>query len=619
MPSPNPQLQASIAQFASQPGVTPDHEAQLRATIGVDADLLKRLNQAAANHQLTGFALPAGGVGSNLVGTYDKTSGVVTLPLNAFQPTGTAASADLRATLRLQEMSVRFAHGTYTDASGAVQPVSQDMVSNLQFTINGAPSLAVEMKRAATTADPTDTHHRMLLENFAPLSGTVAGGTYNGDTKTMSLPPSVLARSPSTFQRVDSPDMTFVLGHETQHAFNHPDKVAAYRAFDTATRAIAADSNPINDYTAPVGQLISAGRDDEAKAQIAGWNALLSKKQQTLPNATLTDMMGINNRRLSDFIEPSPTNPQQARARSGLSFNPDATLSPTPSNIAAQAQNYFDKPPAGTPGLASHQTTGIGHHGDSDYRNYYGAGAVSRAIHFERNYAHAVHGIAPQMQLDLSQLKLREDLLERNGITLPPSNATTPQPYLNTGTNPPIAGLFQNTAASHQHISPIPPFPLESPPSPSPPIASPPRNPTDLDAHDRALLDKIRDSVRGIDQRIGKPWDEQSERISASLLTRAAQMKFSAHDDIRVTFNQATAGLAAGEVVHVHRVGHASPDQAAHHAHMTTADALSMPADERYRQVESIRQSQNAEAQRQQQELARGMNGPGQGAQKLAM
>lgn len=619
MPSISAQLQASIAQFVHQPGVTPDQEAQLRATIIADADLLQRLNQAAANHQLTGFALASTGTGPNIAGTYDKTSGVITLPSNGFQATGTAASSDLRASLRLQEMSLRFAHGTYTDAAGATQSVSQDMVSNLQFTINGSPALAAEMKRAATTIDPTDRNDRMLLENFAPLSGTVAGGTYNGDTKTMSLPPSVLARAPAGFQRFDSPDMTFVLGHETQHAFNHPDKLAACRAFDTAARAIATDNSPVNDYTAPVGQLISDGRDDEAKAQLAGWNALVSYRQQAIPNATLTDMMTLNNSRVHDFVTPDPANQRQAQARPGLSFNPDSSLSATPANIVTQAQYYFDKPPIGTTGLPSHQTTGIGHHGDSDYRNYYGAGAVSRAIHFERNYAHAVHGVAPQMQLDLSQLKLREDLLERNGITLPPSNATTPQPYLNTGTNPPTAGLFQHTAASHQHISPIPPFPLEDSPASPALTASPTRSPTDLDTHDRALLEKIRDSVRGIDQQIGKPWDEQSERISASLLTRAAQMKFSAHDDVRVTFNQATASLAPGEVVHVYRVGHASPDPAAHHAHMTTADALSMPADERYRQVESIRQSQNAEAQRQQQELARGMNGQDQSPQKLAM
>ena len=51
---------------------------------------------------------------------------------------------------------------------------------------------------------------------------------------------------------------------------------------------------------------------------------------------------------------------------------------------------------------------------------------------------------------------------------------------------------------------------------------------------------------------------------------------------------------------------------------MTATDALSMPAEERYRQVESIRQSQN-EAQRQQQQLGRGMRGPDQRARKFAM
>lgn len=76
--------------------------------------------------------------------------------------------------------------------------------------------------------------------------------------------------------------------------------------------------------------------------------------------------------------------------------------------------------------------------------------------------------------------------------------------------------------------------------------------------------------MRGIDPQIGKPWDEQSERISAILLTLAAQMKFSAHDDVRVAFNQATANLARGEVVHVYRVGHTSPDPVARHAHTPT-------------------------------------------------
>ncbi|MBT2748078.1 MULTISPECIES: XVIPCD domain-containing protein [unclassified Lysobacter] len=619
MPSINTQLRASIAQFAHQPGVTLDQEAQLRATIASDADLLQRLNQAAANRQLTGFASASTGAGPNIVGTYDKASGVVTLPSNGFQAGGTAANPDLRASLRLQEMSLRFAHGTYVDAAGVTQQVSQDMLSNLQFTINGSPVLAAEMKRAATTVDPSDRNDRMLLENFAPLSNMVAGGTYNGDTKTMSVPPRVLARTPAGFQRFDSPDLTFVLGHETQHAFNHPDKVIAYRAFDTAAKAIATDNNPVNDYTAPVGQLIGAGRDDEARAQIAGWNSLVSRERQVNPAANLTNMMLLRNSRLHDFIQPDPANSRQAQARPGLSFNPDSTLPMTPGNIAAQAQNYFDKPPAGAPGLPSHRTTGIGHHGDSDYPNFYGAGAISRAIHFERNYAHAVHGVAPRMQLDLGQLKLREDLLERNGISLPPSSAGTAQAYLDTTTNPPRAGLFQHTASTHQHLSPIPALPLEFS-SPAPTVAQPrPGDPNDSDHRDHALLEKVRGAVRELDRQVGKSWDEGSERMSASLLTLAAEQRFSAHDDIRAMFNQPAAGLAAGDVVHVYRVGHPSSDPAAHHAHMRTAEAVSMPAEERYRQTDSIRQAQAEIAQSEQQARTRGPDDPDQGGPKRSM
>ncbi|WAT15987.1 hypothetical protein [Xanthomonas fragariae] len=76
MTNPNAQLQAAIAQFAAQPGITPDQEAQLRAAITQDANLLQHLNQNVANGQLKGFALPQAGAAANLAGTYDMASGV---------------------------------------------------------------------------------------------------------------------------------------------------------------------------------------------------------------------------------------------------------------------------------------------------------------------------------------------------------------------------------------------------------------------------------------------------------------------------------------------------------------------------------------------------------------
>ncbi|WP_185750249.1 hypothetical protein [Stenotrophomonas sp. 278] len=462
MANPNAQLQAAIRQFAAQPGVTSGQEAQLRAAITRNPDLLQDLNQDAANGQLKGFALPHAGSSPNLAGTYDMASGVVTLPTTSLQTTGTVPSPDLTATLRLQSMSLRFAHSSYVDAANVTQPVTQDMVTNLQSTINGSPVLAAEIKRAVTPPGPDQV---ATLQHFASLSGTVAGGTYNPSNQTMSLPPGSLAVPPARF---GSADLTFVLGHEIQHGFNAAGaKAAMVNAYGEAKR-IAQDNNPINDYTVPIGNMIQAGREDEAKAQIAGWNALLSREQQSNPNVNLTDMMALatnpvhqdRTSRVLDFVQLSSTTPGQSEARPGLTFNSDNSMSMTPANVAQMGRNYFDKPPTGTPGHTRQQTTGIGHHGDSDYPNYYRANAVTNIITVDRAYAHPVNGVPPQMQINMGQLRLREDLMERNGITIT-ARTNTPQPYLDTSTSPPRAGLFQHTATTHQHVNPAFSDPLQ--------------------------------------------------------------------------------------------------------------------------------------------------------------
>lgn len=394
-------------------------------------------------------------------------SGVVTLPATSFQPTGTAASADLTAALRVQGMSLRFAHTNYVDAANVTQPVTQDMVTNLQTTINGSPVLAAEIKRAVT---PPGHGQAAPLQHFASLSGTVAGGTYNPTNQTMSLPPSSLAVPPSNF---GSADLTFVLGHEIQHGFNaHSAQLARNAAYAQAGQ-IAQDNNPVNDYTGPIGAVIQSGREDEAKAQIAGWNALLSREQERNPAANLTQMMALakptnpsqqdRTSRVLDFVERDQTNPQQAAARPGLNFNADGKMSMIPANVAQMGQNYFDKPPVGTLGLTRQQTTGIGYHGDSDYPNYYGAGAMSNIITIDRTSAHPVNGVAPRMQINMGSLRLREDLMERNGITIT-SNPNTPQRYYDTSQSPAALHHFDHTNTpsstqnSHQHVPVVPGF-----------------------------------------------------------------------------------------------------------------------------------------------------------------
>lgn len=110
---------------------------------------------------------------------------------------------------------------------------------------------------------------------------------------------------------------------------------------------------------------------------------------------------------------------------------------------------------------------------------------------------------------------------------------------------------------------------------------------------DRVLLEKIREGVRGPDRQIGKPWNEGSERLSASALSMAVRMNFKPDDDMRIASNNATAMHAAGELLFVYRVGAtASPDPAANFAQTPISDALALPAQERYQQIQTMRDTQ---------------------------
>ncbi|MCC4620955.1 hypothetical protein LL965_12950 [Xanthomonas cassavae CFBP 4642] len=185
MANPNPQLEAALAQFAAQPGTTPAQEAQLRAAVVADAD---RLNRQAVSGQLTGFALEVPGGAPNLTGRYDKATGVVTLPAASFQPGGSAANGDLKAVVGLQGISVDFAHKTWRDPAGQTHTVDQDMVSNLQATLNGSPLLASQIKAAVTQGH---VQHVSLLGNSMAAGATYDGSTVqqDGTPKGINLPP----------------------------------------------------------------------------------------------------------------------------------------------------------------------------------------------------------------------------------------------------------------------------------------------------------------------------------------------------------------------------------------------------------------------------------------------
>ncbi len=137
---------------------------------------------------------------------------------------------------------------------------------------------------------------------------------------------------------------------------------------------------------------------------------------------------------------------------------------------------------------------------------------------------------------------------------------------------------------------------------------APPRTPADPDHPDHALLEKMRGLVRGLNERTGKPWDESSERMSASALVMAKEMRFTERDELQLLPNLPSEKYAAGELLHLAGTGPTvSVDPAANRTWMTAADAVAKPVEDRYQQAQDVAQQQELERQ---QALARGPDEP---------
>jgi len=461
-------------------------------------------------------------------------------------------------------------------ASFGQQPgVAQDHLNNLKAALNASPALIDQINDAVAQGH---------LKQIAPLTNPNAGGEYDPQNQAMRLPLAKLTTPPAgpgsnKIAQENAGEITFVLGHELQHGFNRAATRQAYTDFAKDVRQIAKDDPAPRDYTAPTGVLLAQNRRDEATAEIAGWNAVVSRVKSTNANPSLQDIYEAQPSRMKDFIDVAGN---KYTLKPNLALNTDLSLSATPANVEAMGQNYFDKAPR-SPG-------GLGPRGNSDYANYYGRSPVSFVAQTERHYHPSQPGAAaPQMGLNLSRLRLSEKLLEENGIDL--GNHQQPMAYYDFSNQPPAPHLFQHTKTTHQHVSPIAAEVLDSEltrqrtqPTPSPSLPD-----FDHTHPDHDLLEKLRNGVHRLDQETGKAWDDASERLAASALVMAKEKGFTAKDDLQLAFNNPNQRYAAGELLHLSRQGaNESPDPAANRTLMTTAEALSKPVAERYQEAHAV-------------------------------
>ncbi|MEA5125437.1 XVIPCD domain-containing protein [Xanthomonas floridensis] len=628
MAKPSPQLEAALSQLSAGQGVSGDQVAQVRNALASDSKLLAQFEQQAQAGQLRGFAVQAANDPQpNLTGTYDKQSGVVTLPAASLQPSSTAATADLKAVLQVQQMSVSFAHSTYQDSARNHHPVTQDMLDNLQSSINKSPYLADEIKKAATTIDTSDKSHpqRAQLEGFGFVGPSVAaGGTYDGNQKVMNLPTIGLqSASPSTpGGRFNPQDLTFVLGHEIQHSFNHKAKTQATAQFLADVDRQAKVAGPVHDYTDELAAYIQAGWEDEAKAEIAGWNALLSREKQLNPAANGLDlMMAARTTRQMDFISRDPANPAGAIAKPNLAFNQDGSLSQTPGNIAAMGQHYFDRPsplyaqPGQRPvGLGEHRNQAGQLQPTADYPNYYGVWAVEQIVQAEDKANVLYQGSRPKVTIDMAALGLKERLIENEGLDRGANK--TPFPYHDSSTAPPTLHHFDHTqdgsvspAQDHTHVPVVP----------SAPASTALRGPDDPAHPDHTMLEQIRSGVRKIDESVGKPYDAMSERVSRSLLAVCKDNRdaYPGAGDRSLADNALSRvdHVVMGKTGNVFAVEGRLDDPAHKRVHVDIDQAIRTPVEQSDQKLLAANQTIAQErAVAQQQELARGMSEPTQGA-----
>lgn len=389
--------------------------------------------------------------------------------------------------------------------------LTADQQANFASSLQGSPALITQINTAVAAGE---------LRAFSILPvGTNAGGQFNPTNGTMELPASIMTTPAGG--RFNPAELTFVLGHETQHSINRPTLTTALTAFDAELGRIAQSRQATHDYTAPLNTMLTANRNDEATAHISGFNATVSMVRSTNATPSLEDIYRASPGRMGDFINVTPATPATLAVpaspgnpgspatpgtpaayalRAGLTLNADMTMTPNATNTAAMGQHYYDQPAA---------SARLGHHGDSNYQNLYAANLVGSVVNFERHYAPGVTaaGVTSHIAIDMNSLGLSEAQLERNGLNL--GAAAGRQAYVNTGTTPPTPGNFDHTAVTHVHT----------------PVTMPDGSPSAPATSDQHAHPAIRQAMDALDRSPNIPADAfgaDRQRVAAGVALHAA-------------------------------------------------------------------------------------------------
>ncbi|GAA4791116.1 hypothetical protein GCM10023307_15600 [Lysobacter hankyongensis] len=174
-----------------------------------------------------------------------------------------------------------------------------------------------------------------LLERFDQSTSPGAGASYSPTTRAMSIP------NPDAGHPME---LVFTLGHETQHALDAHDATHLKGTFLPAVDAISRSADRPHDYTDALRGLIEASRESEARAEIGGFNAVISAMRKAGMTVEAADLARTMPTWSEDFLTPRPGDPQGYAWR-GLARNADGTLPFSDANVDAMKVNYADALP----------------------------------------------------------------------------------------------------------------------------------------------------------------------------------------------------------------------------------------------------------------------------------
>lgn len=379
-------------------------------------------------------------------------------------------------------------------------------------------------------------------------SGYGGPGIYSSDTGVISLPDDALrSANMASASDVSANTLRIIAGHEIGHALNRDTIQATNTQFERDVDALAQTSGN-HDYTSLLQQRAQLQRTREATDEIHGVNSLAEFVRSQDSNATLADLYRASPDEMRAYIQQSGTSPNYSyQGRDGLTFDDNLQIDPNkPENVEAMGKLFYD---------ANNYPQ---HYGERGLGIIAGAEAQAQTDNPDRP--------APVVHADLAALGIDADELRAGSI---PPNFTATKP-------------------------------AEVDRAPAKAADAPAADKPTLSAHDQALDQHLRGQLAQAEARFGKVWDADSERMSASLSLLAARNGFTADDAPSIRFSNPSGQNAAGSLVFLSREGEGSHcDPYLNRAHMSTAQALSAPAEQSYDQLQAHREQEQRQASQQ--------------------